>query len=102
MAIRDGERVELVIEGAWFEKFPWSRQLLDPTLNQRPGAPAFAIASMIVRLDHPAGILVKTDGCWDSRGGRHEGFEILVPWSYVVGILEIGRESTGVSRAGFV
>ena len=26
MGIRDGERVELVVEGAWFEKCPWSRR----------------------------------------------------------------------------
>jgi hypothetical protein len=32
MGIRDGERVELVVEGAWFEKFAWSRQLLNPEL----------------------------------------------------------------------
>ena len=102
MGIKDGERVELVIEGAWFEKFPWSRQFLNPQLDQRSEAPAFAIAGMIVTVSHQAGVIVKTDGCWDSRGGRHEGYEIFVPWSYVVGILEISRESTGVGRAGFL
>ena len=101
MGIRDGERVELVVEGAWFEKFAWSRQLLNPELDQRAGAPAFAIACMVVNVNHLAGVIVKTDGCWDSQGERHEGFEIFVPWSYVVGILEIGRENTGASRAGF-
>jgi hypothetical protein len=102
VGIKDGERVELVIEGAWFEKFPWSRQFLNPQLDQRSGAPAFAITGMIVMVSHQAGVIVKTDGCWDSRGGRHEGYEIFVPWAYVVGILEISRESTGVSRAGFL
>jgi hypothetical protein len=101
MGIRDGERVELVVEGAWFEKFPWSRQLLNPQSGQRSGAPAFAIAGIAVNLTHLAGAIVKTDGSWDSQGGRHEGFEFLVPWSYVVGILEIG-ENTGASRAGFL
>ena len=30
MGIRDGEWVGLAVEGAWFEKFAWSRQLLNP------------------------------------------------------------------------
>jgi hypothetical protein len=29
MAIRIGDHVELIVEGAWFEKFSWSRQLLE-------------------------------------------------------------------------
>ena len=84
MAIREGDRVELVVEGAWFEKFSWSRQVLDPELKQARGAPAFAIACTVVNLGHPAGIVARTDGSWDGAGGKHEGFEILVPWSYVV------------------
>jgi hypothetical protein len=59
MAIRIGERVELVAEGAWFEKFSWSRQLLDPGLPQDRGAPVFAIACTVVNLDHQAGVVVK-------------------------------------------
>jgi hypothetical protein len=102
MGIGDGERVELVVEGAWFEKFAWSRQLLNPELEQRAGAPAFAIACTVVNVNHLAGVIVKTDGSWDSQGGRHAGFELFVPWLYVVGILEIGRENAGASRAGFL
>jgi hypothetical protein len=95
MAIRIGERVELVVEGAWFEKFSWSRQLLDPGLPQERGAPAFAIACTVVNLGHQA-------ASWDGKGGKHEGFEILVPWSYVVAILEIGAEGGGARRIGFL
>jgi hypothetical protein len=102
MAIREGERVELVVEGAWFEKFSWSRQLLDPELTQARGAPAFAIACTVVKLGHLAGIVARTDGSWDGGGRKHEGFEILVPWSYVVAILEIGAESGGARRIGFL
>jgi hypothetical protein len=75
---------------------------LNPELGQRAGAPAFAIACVVVNVNHVAGVIAKTDGSWDSQGGQHEGFEIFVPWSYVVGILEIGRESTGARRAGFL
>jgi hypothetical protein len=60
---------ELVVEGAWFENFPWSRQLLNPQLDQRSGAPAFAIAGIAVNVNHLAGVIVKTDGCWDIGGG---------------------------------
>jgi hypothetical protein len=102
MAIRIGERVELVVEGAWFEKFSWSRQLLDPGLPQERGAPAFAIACTVVNLGHQAGIVARTDASWDGKGGKHEGFEILVPWSYVVAILEIGAEGGGARRIGFL
>jgi hypothetical protein len=102
MAIRIGERVELVAEGAWFEKFSWSRQLLDPGLPQERGAPAFAIACTVVNLDHQAGVVVKAHGSWDGKGRKHEGFEILVPWSYVVAILEIGEEGGGARRIGFL
>ncbi len=102
MAIRDGERVELVVEGAWFEKFSWSRQLLNPELRQERGAPAFAIACAMVNFGHPAGIVARADGSWDGGGGKHEGFEIFVPWSYVVAILEIGAEGGGARRVGFL
>jgi hypothetical protein len=102
MAIREGDRAELVVEGAWFEKFSWSRQVLDPELKQARGAPAFAIACTVVNLGHPAGIVARTDGSWDGAGGKHEGFEILVPWSYVVAILEIGAEGGGAPRIGFL
>ena len=102
MAIRIGERVELVVEGAWFEKFSWSRQLLDPGLLQERGAPAFSIGCTVVKLDHQAGVVVKAHGSWDGKGRKHEGFEILVPWSYVVAILEIGEEGEGAWRVGFL
>ena len=102
MPIREGERVELVVEGAWFEKFSWSRQLVDPESSQQRGAPAFAIACTVVNLGHVAGVVARTDGSWDAGSGKHEGFEILVPWSYVVAILEIGAEGGGVSRIGFL
>jgi hypothetical protein len=102
MAIREGDRVELVVEGAWFEKFSWSRQILDPELKQARGAPAFAITCTVVNLGHPAGIVARTDGSWDGAGRKHEGFEILVPWSYVVAILEIGAEGGGAPRIGFL
>lgn len=102
MAIRDGERVELVVEGAWFEKFAWSRQLLNPELGQERGAPAFAIACTVVNLAHLVGIVARTDGSWDGGGRKHEGFEILVPWSYVVAILEIGAEGGDARRVGFL
>ena len=102
MAIREGDRVELVVEGAWFEKFSWSRQVLDPELKQARGAPAFAIACTVVNVSHLAGIVARTDGSWDGEGRRHEGFEILVPWSYVVAIMEIGGEGGGARRIGFL
>jgi hypothetical protein len=41
-------------------------------------------------------------GSWDGKGRKHEGFEILVPWSYVVAILEIGEEGGGARRIGFL
>ena len=81
MAIKIGERVELVVEGAWFEKFSWSRQLLDPELGQERGAPAFAIACTVVNLGHQAGLVARAHSSWDGEGRKHEGFEILVPWS---------------------
>jgi hypothetical protein len=102
MAIREGDRVELVVEGAWFEKFSWSRQLLDPELKQARGAPAFAIACTVVTLSQLAGIVARTDGSWDGGGRKQEGFEILVPWSYVVAILEISAEGGGARRIGFL
>jgi len=102
MAIREGDRVELVVEGSWFEKFSWSRQVLDPELKQARGAPAFAIVCTVVNLGHLAGIVARTDGSWDGGGRKHEGFEILVPWSYVVAILEIGAEGEGAPRIGFL
>jgi hypothetical protein len=102
MAIRIGERVELVVEGGWFEKFSWSRQLLNPELSQERGAPAFAIACTVVNLSHLAGVVARTDGSWDGEGRKHEGFEILVPWSYVVAILEIGAAAGGARRIGFL
>lgn len=102
MPIQDGERAELVVDSAWFEKFPWSRQLLDPELGQQHGAPAFAIACTLVNVSHLAGVMAKTDGSWDGQGRRHEGFEILVPWSYVIAILEIGAEGVVTRRVGFL
>jgi hypothetical protein len=102
MAIRIGERVELVVEGAWFEKFSWSRQLLDPGVPQERGAPAFAIACTVVNLGHQAGVLVKAHGSWDNEGRKREGFEVLIPWSYVVAILEIGEDDGGAWRVGFL
>jgi hypothetical protein len=102
MAIRIGDRVELVVEGAWFEKFSWSRQLLDPELRQERGAPAFAIACTVVNLGHQAGVVAKAHGSWDGGGRKYEGFEMLVPWSYVVAILEISAEGGGARRIGFL
>ena len=102
MAIKIGERVELVVEGAWFEKFSWSRQLLDPELGQERGAPAFAIACALVNLGHQAGVVARAHSSWDGEGRKHEGFEILVPWSYVVAILEVGAEGGGAGRIGFL
>jgi hypothetical protein len=56
----------------------------------------------VVNLDHQAGVVVKAHGSWDGKGRKHEGFEILVPWSYVVAILEIGEEGGGARRIGFL
>ena len=75
---------------------------MDPELNQPRGAPAFAIACTVVNFGHLAGIVARTDGSWDGKGSKHEGFEILVPWSYVVAILEIGAEGGGARRIGFL
>ena len=38
----------------------------------------------------------------DGEGRKHEGLEILVPWSYVVAILEVGAEGGGAGRIGFL
>ena len=75
---------------------------MDPELKQARGAPAFAIACTVVNVSHLAGIVARTDGSWDGEGRRHEGFEILVPWSYVVAIMEIGGEGGGARRIGFL
>jgi hypothetical protein len=48
------------------------------------------------------GVVAKAHGSWDGEGGKHEGFEILVPWSYVVAILEVGAEGGGARRIGFL
>ena len=75
---------------------------MDPELKQARGAPAFAIACTVVNVSHLVGIVARTDGSWDGEGRRHEGFEILVPWSYVVAIMEIGGEGGGARRIGFL
>jgi len=56
----------------------------------------------VVNLGHLAGIVARTDGSWDGKGRKHEGFEILVPWSYVVAMLEIGAEGGDARRIGFL
>jgi hypothetical protein len=38
----------------------------------------------------------------DRHRRKYEGFEMLVPWSYVVAILEISAEGGGVRRIGFL
>ena len=103
MRMRENDRVELVIDAPWFEKFPWSRQLLDPHLGQRAGAPAFAVTGTLGELGHPAGLFARTDGSWDGTGRRHEGLEIFVPWAYVIAMFEIrSDEEAAARRVGFV
>jgi hypothetical protein len=91
-----------VVEGAWFEKFSWSRQLLDPELGQERGAPAFAIACTVVNLGHQAGLVAKAHGSWDGEGGKHEGSKFSSRERMLVGILEIGAEGGGTGRIGFL
>ena len=57
MGIRDGERVELVVDGAWFEKVPWSRRgyLEKVSYADRAGATVRATRSFLEEKLKPIG-----------------------------------------------
>ena len=92
------QRVQIVVEAEWFTKFHWSRQLLDPTLQSVQGPSAFGVACRLIDPGHQAGVLVRAEASWDGGGRAHDGFEILVPWRYVVAILEVWDEQAMKER----
>lgn len=97
------DHVEVVIDAGWFQRFPWSRQLISPTLGLPAKSAAIPVHGRIVNLEHHSGLTLKTDATWDAKGSSHLGIEIFVPWPYVVAVLKIdGEEETAKRRAGFI
>jgi len=97
--MKEGDHVELIVDGGWFKRFPWSRQLIDPDTRLAVGASAIPIYGSLLDLKHPYGVIVQTDGTWDAKGNKHGGLEAFIPWSQVIGILKIGAESEPASKS---
>src|SRR5262249_46045507 len=86
MRMKDGDRIELVVDRPWVEKCGWMPDLLSPADRPQPGAPVVVLECTLVAFGHPAGVLARMAGDGHGQGPRREAFEIFVPWSCVSAI----------------
>jgi hypothetical protein len=100
--VKQDDPVEVIIDASWFKKFSWSRQLIDPDLGLPPTAPALAITGVLQQLDHPQALRIRTGYTWDRSGRQHAGIELVIPWGYVIAVLELREPETAMKRLGFL